>query len=186
MSIFSEVEEWIYKDGVRFLKEIGIKEGDIVLDFGCGEGHYTIPLAKVVGERGRVYGLDKDKEVLKRLKRIAVREGLANIELIHAYTKIPVEGNFFDAVLCYDVIHYAKDRIRIYQEIYRVLKNKGLFSLYPKHRRDDYPLMELASLSLEEIIKEVETAGFMLEKRISQICLHDDYYNKCQILNFRR
>ena len=33
-----EVERWIEKDGEKFLKEIGLKDGDFVLDFGCGEG----------------------------------------------------------------------------------------------------------------------------------------------------
>jgi len=36
-----EIEEWLKEDGKRFFKEIGIKKGYIILDFGCGEGRYT-------------------------------------------------------------------------------------------------------------------------------------------------
>jgi precorrin-6B methylase 2 len=46
------------------LQQIGIRSGQTVLDFGCGLGIYTIPVAKIVGEQGRVYALDKDKEAV--------------------------------------------------------------------------------------------------------------------------
>lgn len=184
--MLSDVEKWVDRNGIEFLKEIGIKENDIVLDFGCGEGHYTIPTAKVVGKNGRVYALDKDRQALERLKQIAGEEKLENIEIIQAETKIPLEDDFLDVVLCYDVIHYEKNREKIYKEVYRALKKDGLFSIYPKHYKDDFPLMELSSLTLEDIVKEVEKIGFIFEKKLVKRCLHDDYYNECQILNFRR
>ena len=181
-----DIKKWIERNGVEFLKNIGIGEGNIVLDFGCGEGHYTIPAAKVVGKNGRVYALDKDRGVLNKLKQIAAEEKLENIEIIQTETKIPLEDDFLDVALCYDVIHYEKNREKIYKEVNRTLKKDGLFSIYPKHYKDDFPLMELASLSLEDIIKEVEKIGFIFEKKLVEICLHDDYYNECQILNFRK
>jgi len=65
-----EMKKWENKEGLRFLEKIGVKPGQIVLDFGCGVGHYTIPAAKVVGKNGKVYGLDKDKNSLNKLKKI--------------------------------------------------------------------------------------------------------------------
>jgi len=181
-----EIDDWIERRAENFLKEIGIRYGDVVLDFGSGVGHYSIPLAKVVGSEGRVYALDKDDWALKELRRIAFRKGLKNIQTIYSETKIPLEDSSVDAVLCYDVVHYERDRGKIYKEVYRVLKKDGLFSLYPKHHKEDYPLMELALLSLEDVIKEVEKAGFVLEEKTSKRCLHDDYMNDCQILNFKK
>ena len=181
-----EVKNWIDKGGIEFLRKIGIERNDVVLDFGCGEGHYTIPLAKVVGESGKVYALDKDRYALGKLRETAERESLNNIEIIPAETRIPLKDNSVNVVLCYDVIHYEKNRERIYKEVYRVLHKDGLFSVYPKHYKDDYPLMELASLSLEDIIEEIEVVGFTLKKRMFLNCLHDDYMKECQILNFRK
>ncbi|MCK4241915.1 MAG: methyltransferase domain-containing protein, partial [Dehalococcoidia bacterium] len=40
------------------LKEVGIEPGFHVLDYGCGPGSYTIPLAELVGESGKIYALD--------------------------------------------------------------------------------------------------------------------------------
>jgi tRNA A58 N-methylase Trm61 len=62
------------------LQRVGITRGQIVLDFGCGSGMYTIPAAKIVGEQGRVYALDKDKKALDELMQKAESTGLRNIE----------------------------------------------------------------------------------------------------------
>jgi len=179
-----DVKTWIEDNGIKFLEEIGIKRGYTVLDFGCGEGHYTIPLAKVVGERGKVYAVDKDKNILNTLKYFTEKKDLKNVEIVNSETKISLESNSVDVVICYDVLHYEKDRSKIYKEVKRVLKNSGIFSVYPKHNKDDFPLMELSSLSLSQIIKEIEKFGFNLFKKILIPCLHDTYYNDCIILNF--
>ncbi|MBN2542186.1 hypothetical protein JXI42_04915 [bacterium] len=39
--MMSDLQRWVRKDGMLFLKEIGIREGQIVMDFGCNVGHYT-------------------------------------------------------------------------------------------------------------------------------------------------
>lgn len=89
-------------------------------------------------------------------------------------------------ILCYDVVHYVKNRKIIYHEFYRVLRPKGIFSLYPKHHKNDSPLMELAHMKLEDIIKEVEEAGFSFQDKFLIRLIHDDYYNEGYILNFRK
>ncbi len=182
----SDVKRWIEKDGEVFLMAIGIKEGQKVVDFGAGRGHYTIPAAKLAGENGKVYAFDKDGNDLEKLRNTASSMGINNIEIIEADTKVPLGNNCIDVILCYDVIHYLKDRTLIYDEAYRILKKDGIFSLYPKHCQDDFPLMELADVSREEVIEEVLSAGFYLLDRFKKTLLHDDYYNEGEILNFRK
>ena len=182
----ADVKKWLKKDGEKFLKNIGIKEGQIILDFGCGEGHYTIPIAKAVGEKGKVYAFDKDKEALNKLNRMINGTNIKNIEVINANSKVPLQDNSIDVVLCYDIIHYLKDRSVIYNEVYRVLREKGFFSVYPKHHKKDYPLQELADTELNDIISEIKRSGFILEHKFFKRLFHDDYYNKGYILNFRK
>lgn len=45
----TDLDRWIKEDSMAFFREIGLKCGQSVLDFGCGEVHYTIPASKVVG-----------------------------------------------------------------------------------------------------------------------------------------
>ena len=58
-------EIWLKKYSEKLLREVGIKKGQTVLDFGCGKGNYTIPVAKIVGQDGFVYALDKSKSFKK-------------------------------------------------------------------------------------------------------------------------
>jgi ubiquinone/menaquinone biosynthesis C-methylase UbiE len=186
ISMKSDVKMWLKKDGEKFLKSIGIREGQVILDFGCGEGHYTIPSAKVVGEKGKIYAIDRDEEALDELVQLIKKNNIKNIEVIKKESNITLENNSIDFILCYDVIHYLKNRKIIYNEFYRVLKPRGIFSLYPKHHKNDYPLMELAHMELRDIIKEVEETGLSLRDEIFKTLIHDDYYNDGYILNFRK
>lgn len=178
----TEVERWINIDGEIFLEEIGIKEGRVILDLGCGGSHYTIPAAKVVKNEGKVVAYDKDKEALSKLEQAIEGSNLKNIELINGDTKVPLRDKVVDVVLAFDMIHYMKDRKAIYQEAARVLKPEGLFLVYPKHHKMDYPLMELADIELEDIIREIERAGFVLKSKLFKRFIHDDYYNDGCIL----
>ena len=181
----NNVKKWIEEDGEKFLKEIGIKKGQTVLDFGSGEGHYTIPVSRIAA---KVYALDKKKGVLDKLKRRAKKSNIKNIELIKKDSKIPLEDDSLDAVLCYDVIHYQnkKRRAAVYNEIRRVLKKEGLLSVYSRHHKEDHPAMELADVNLAGVVEEIENAGFTLEKTVLKILLHDENYNEGYVLNFRR
>ncbi|MEA3328931.1 MAG: class I SAM-dependent methyltransferase [Candidatus Omnitrophota bacterium] len=183
-----DLKKWIERDGIKFLKEIGVKKDQNLLDFGCGEGHYAIPASKIAGKNGRVYALDKDKSILDKLKELFKRNNIENISLINGNSKIPLEGKLVDVVLCYDVVHYInkKERGAVYKEVHEVLKEEGLFSVYPKHHKKDLPSNELADLDLEDIIKEIEGSGFALKHKFFKTLLHDEYYNEGWILNFRK
>jgi len=135
----NDIEKWLKEDGERFLRDIGIRKDQVVLDFGCGVGHYTIPAAKVVDKEGKVYAIDEDEKALSELMKIAVFEGVKNIAIAKASgeLKIPIENESIDAILLYDVLHYIEERRKIIDEVHRVMKTNGLLSIYPKHHKLD-------------------------------------------------
>jgi len=163
------------------LERIGISEGQTVLDFGCGSGTYTIPTAKIVGQQGRVYALDKDKEALDELMQKALSMGLRNIERMETSGKLEIEltDASVDWVLLFDVLHsyyfsQIDDRRRLLNEIYRIMKPSASISVWPKH-------ME----SLAE--NEVKRANFHLESKHVGTLIHDSKsLEKGTILNFRK
>jgi ubiquinone/menaquinone biosynthesis C-methylase UbiE len=182
------VTNWILVNGQKFLADIGIRPGQTVLDFGCGEGHYAIPASKLVGRAGHIYAMDKDTEVLDDLKKQIAQMGIKNMALINGYSQIPLPANSVDVVLCYDVVHFmdAQERKIIYQEIYRVLRDSGLFSVYPKHHKKDRPLMELANVALNGVIKEIEDSHFILARKCAGELLHNNSYNQGYVFNFQK
>jgi cyclopropane fatty-acyl-phospholipid synthase-like methyltransferase len=187
--IKSDLDIWMEKDGEKFLKEIGIGKGQSVLDFGSGEGNYTIPASKIVGINAKVYAVDKDKNVLDKLKRKLEKSGIINVELINAKTEIPLDENTVDVVLCYDIIHLvgkgdsstAKDRKNLYEIIRRIARKNALFSVYPTHLATHTDVT-----SNQEIKEEIEKAGFRFEKEIHAELIHDNSRIKGCILNFRK
>jgi len=174
----TDIERWLKEDGEVFFREIGIKEGQAVLDFGCGGGNYTIPAAEVVGKAGKVYAIDKNEEVLINLAQKVESEGLRNIELIKTSgeMKIGLEDESIDLVLLYDVLHHISERRKIFDEVYRVLKTGALLSVYPKHLESEE----------ETIRKEVEESNLCLEGKTSKKLLHGDSLNEDYVLNFRK
>jgi ubiquinone/menaquinone biosynthesis C-methylase UbiE len=163
------------------LQKAGIKRGKTILDFGCGSGTYTIPVAKIAGEKGKVYALDKDKKVLDELMQKAESAGLRNIEKIHTSgeLEIPLPDESVDIVLLYDVFHsyyfsQVADRRNLLEEVYRVSKPDALISVWPKHMES-------------EAKEEIENANFYLEREYFGTLIHDDKdVEKGKVLNFRK
>ena len=184
------MERWEREGGVEFLKKIGLKSGQTVLDFGCRAGHYTIPAAKVVGSKGIVYAVDKEQQALSELQQKANHLNLKNIRTIKTSGRIQIdlENDSIDVALFYDVLHYheKEEREKLYRQAYHILKQDGLFSVYPKHISEDDPLMEFQNLTLEEIKQEIQNSNFVFEKKHCGFISHDDGLNKGCVLNFRK
>src|SRR6187431_338663 len=79
------------EDCKTMLAALKVKPGDTVCDLGCGNGFYTLKLAKLVGEQGKVVAVDIQREMLELLKDRATAEKVTNIE--------PVLGTVVDPKL---------------------------------------------------------------------------------------
>jgi len=176
----TDVEKWFKKDGEKVLKEVGIKKADTILDFGCGEGTYSLPAAKVAGEGRKVFALDKNGTSLNELTRKAKLAGLQNIEIVETSggPKIPLKDRSLDVALLYDVLHSyyfsASERKKLLKEVYRVLEPGGLLSVYPEH------------MEPEKTTEEIQDVNFRFEKMHSRRLIHDHRYTDVHILNFRK
>jgi len=165
----------------EILERVGISRGQIVLDFGCGSGTYTIPTARIVGERGRVYALDKNKRLLDELMQKAELAGLANIKRMDTSgeLRINLPDESVDVVLLLDIFHsyyfpQAHDRRRLLSEIYRIMKPSAFISVWPKHMES-------------EAKDEIKNVNFFLKKEHTGMLIHDGKdRERGQILNFMK
>ena len=66
----------------EIVKNLSIEEGMVVADIGAGSGAFAIPLARAIGDGGKVYAIDINKEVLVKIKKDAKESNLSNIEII--------------------------------------------------------------------------------------------------------
>ena len=127
--------QFLDKSQSKVLFDVGVRSGQIVLDFGCGPGVYAVPAAKLVGDKGRVYALDINSEFLDKVEQMAKEEGLTNIVRIDAsmVMEIPLKNKTVDVMLLIDVLHLIKDRETLFKEAHRILKRGGLIVAYPMH-----------------------------------------------------
>ena len=176
------MKKWFDQMGEIFLIDIGIDQNHSVIDFGCGKGTYAIPAARVVGEGGKVYAVDKNKESLDELMQRSKKMGLKNIERIDVQEriKVPLQKESVDVVLLYDVIHLVGNRKKLLTEIYQVSKPNALISVYPKHHQEDM------NMELDDVKEEIESAGFGFERMLYKTLMHNNYIEQGDILNFRK
>jgi len=155
---------------ILVLERIGIRRGQAVLDFGCGYGIYTIPVAKIVGAQGRVYALDKDRGALDTLMQKAGSACLKNIERMETSGELEIElaDESVDVVLLFDVFHsfyfpQAGDRRRLLGEIYRIMKPSAFLStsVWP-------------NLIEPETEDEIKNADFRLGKEVPETLTDDN------------
>lgn len=130
------------------LQKVGIKEGQTVLDFGCGPGSYTIPAARMVGEKGRVYALDIHPLAVRTVEEKAKKEGLTNIATILSDRDTGLPDECVDVILLYDTIHMMKDKRALLKELQRVAKPNGVLSILAEH------------IAVEDVLEIVEQDGF--------------------------
>jgi len=178
----NDFKKWFDQIGEIFLIDVGVKQNHSVIDFGCGKGNYTIPAARIVEKRGKVYAIDKNKESLDELIQKSEKMGLKNIVRIDVFegTKVPLKEKSADVVLLYDVIHLVDDRKKLFTEIYQISKQNALISVFPKHHQEDM------NMDLDDVKKEIESAGFIFERMLYKTLMHDNYLEKGHILNFRK
>jgi len=135
-----EFREWLRDNAFEVLRRTGIRRGNIILDYGCGSGIFTIPSARIVGEQGRVLAADVRRHSLERVQEKAGKEGLANIETVLLDSSKVATGlgdESVDAVLLYDVMQEIGDNQGLLRELYRVLRRGGLLSVFPMHLGTD-------------------------------------------------
>jgi arsenite methyltransferase len=108
----------------------GIKPGDTVLDLGSGAGNDAFVARRLVGETGRVIGIDMTEAMIEKAKVNNAKVGYSNVEFrLGEIEDMPVESNSIDVVLSNCVLNLVPDKRRAFAEIMRVLKPGGHFSI---------------------------------------------------------
>jgi len=107
-----------------------VEEGQVVLDLGSGGGIDVFQASTLVGETGKVIGLDATPEMIFRARETAKKHGYRNVEFrLGEIEHMPIEGNSVDLVISNCVLNLVPDKRSAFKEIYRVLKPGGRISI---------------------------------------------------------
>ena len=145
---------YLFMNARKQLLKSGVKEGQTVLDFGCGPGFYAIPAAEIVGDKGKVYALDIHPLAVQSVQKKAEKKRLSNIATILSDIDTGLPDRSVDVSLVYDAIHMIKDREPLIRELHRVTKPNGILSITAEH------------IKAEDVIEIAEKDGlFSLRER---------------------
>jgi ubiquinone/menaquinone biosynthesis C-methylase UbiE len=150
-----------FRPRTHIVKEVGMKEGFHVLDYGCGPGSYVKPVAELVGKSGKVYALDANPLAIETVTKVASKNQLTNVETILSNRNTGLPDECIDVVLLYDVFHDLTDPNGVLEELHRVLKPHGILSFNDHHMKEAEITSKITNRELFKLSKRgVRTFSF--------------------------
>jgi predicted methyltransferase len=114
----------------RVVEILQLKPGDTAADVGCGDGFYTLPLARFLGPSGKVYAEDISDSELVKLKQHLTEEGLTNVEVVKGAADDPkLPADRLDATLIVNAYHEMTQHEAMLRHVRAALKSGGTFVL---------------------------------------------------------
>ena len=133
-----------------------VQEGMTVMDIGCGMGFFSIGMAMLVGDGGRVVSVDIQQKMLDVLKKRARKAGLLNrIYLVKCEPGAVNVDMKADFILCFWMVHEVPDNAAFFRQLHRHINPNGnLLIAEPKNHVSD--------ADFEETLRLVQKSGFKL------------------------
>jgi ubiquinone/menaquinone biosynthesis C-methylase UbiE len=159
------------EDCRTMLKALGVKPGQTVCDMGCGNGFYTLQLARLVGPKGLVYAVDIQPEMLQMLARNAAEARLANIRPVLGTPIDPrLPAGEIDLMLCVDVYHEFSHPEAMLAKIRESLAADGRLVLVEFRGEDPaVPIKPLHKMTKAQVRAELEPAGFKMVQEFDRL-----------------
>lgn len=171
MEISKHETIWLETEGVKMLREIGVKQGDNVIDYGCGEGRYTIPLSLLVGKQGCVYSIERDQNAIsviqERLPLFSDPEIVNILNIDHPESMTIIDDHSIDAIFAFDVLQYVDDWDKLFLYFHQLIKPKGKVCIYPA------AIPHPGDVDIDLIISKMNIAGFQFVKSSEFRMMHN-------------
>ena len=168
--------DWLEREGREqeqrpdeVIKTMGLRDGDVVADLGCGTGFFARRMARAVAPRGRVYGVDIQPEMLEIMKGLLEKEGTTNvIPVLGAADNPRLPKGGLDWILLVDVYHEFQEPKAMLARMRESLKPKtGRIALLEYRLEGDSAKHIRAEhrMSAAQVLAEWQPAGFRLVAR---------------------
>ena len=148
----------LLKNPYRSLKTAGLRQGQKVLEVGCGPGFFTIPAAKMVGREGIIYATDINHRAIKKVEEKMRKYGIGNIKpILGNAADSGLQDSSIDMAFIFGLRYIAGGLSNLISEMCRILRLGGILSF------------EKTTGSDEELVEEVERAGFTKTEKKGRI-----------------
>ncbi len=138
-----------------------IKQGMTVLDFGCGPGFFTIPMAEMAGDSGKVIAADLQQGMLDRLREKIAGKKIGKRIILHKVQEDSINiREKFDFALAFYVVHEVPSQERFFEEMKSLLKPGGKMLVVE-------PKFKVSKKGFDKTLSIAKKAGYSLKKRPS-------------------
>ncbi len=142
----------ILHDPVEIFRGL-VEPGQTVIDIGCGMGYFTLGLARIVGDKGKVIAVDLQEQMLKRVKRRAERAGLFERIRLHQCTQDSIGlSDQADFVLSFWMVHETGDRAGFLRQVRGLMKPQAHYLMAE-------PRMHVSAAYVRESVEIAQAAG---------------------------
>ena len=181
----------------------GIKKGDAVVDLGSGAGNDVFVARALVGDEGKVIGIDMTQEMIDKAKANNLKLGYKNVEFyLGEIEAMPLENSTADVVVSNCVLNLVPNKQKAFAEVYRILKPQGHFCVSDIVLRGELPdeLKKSAmmyagcvagAVQQEEYLDIIKQTGFKnaVIKKSKQVTLPDnilkEYLSEAELKAYR-
>jgi FkbM family methyltransferase len=155
----------------KALDALNLRRGMTVADIGAGTGYMTLRIARRVAPSGRVYAVDIQPEMIRRLEANVARAGLTDVQPVLGDRKNPkLPDNAVDLALMVDVYHELAEPQAMLRALRVALKPGGRLVLV-EYRKEDptIPIRPEHEMTVAESKLEVEAEGYRLSRVIETL-----------------
>ena len=144
----------------ELIDKLAINPTDVVMDFGCGPGFFTIDLAK---KAKSVVAIDVSLEMLKKVQNKARKSRTKNIQFLQSDGKsLQLDNSSVDKILLVTVYHEVGENETVLKEFERILNPHGKLIIVEVIKKSIFPGAPLQNPKV--LTSEIEAANFKLEQ----------------------
>ena len=164
----------LWPDPAKVLGDMGVRPGMVAVDLCCGDGLFTVPLARIAD---RIYAIDIDPAMLECAQALVAAAGASNCRFVEADAMMidAVVPEPIDYVFLANTFHGVPDQLGLARAVAAVLKAKGQFGVVNWHRRPRAATVVLGQprgpktkmrIEAHNVTAAVEPAGLLLNRTV--------------------
>ncbi len=150
----------------EIIKNLDIKEGDIIADLGSGGGYFTFEFSNEVGVNGKVYSIDTNQKSLEYIESNANKRNIHNIKIVYTNENELFLQEKVDIIFLRNVFHHLPEHNEYFRNIRQFLKKDGKIIII-EHKKKGFSFVSIFGHNTPEevIIDTMVNAGFILYKK---------------------
>ncbi len=155
MAFMMKIMDFLGNHSNRNFLTLGIKDGEKVVDYGCGPARYIVKASKAVGKNGKVYAVDIHPIAIGKVKKKIQKHKLDNVEAILANGyRCDIADDSIDVVYALDMFHMISQPENLLKEFARLIHKNGKIIIEDGHQPRSETKSKILKCSLLNIASE--------------------------------